>query len=435
MKYNRFKRLRIWVGVIILLFAAIGFLPQNTLYANDFTQWKQHSKSGGIYQEWYNRTYYNHGSRKAGDVIGESDGSFGVHGCYVVSLSIQVARSGAAEGEFNPLIFAKKLNEHGGFVGDGLLSEPALNKAYSFIQPMAITKEGSGFKATPTDYSNSATVQNPSHQDAYNMIKVLSYNNEHGYYPVVEITLPTRKYPDGKHFIAIAGLADNGQINVNDPASKSTTLNEALKVHGNQKIVSLRFFKMGTKKFFETTNTGSIDVIKNKEEEANAIKSLWNGKDIPGLSKEINPTPPLSIPATFYLEEAQDIQTINDWKQDVTNFKNDNESTLFRTVVVGVGIVMGVASFLILLVAVFIKLKVKDAIEWVTIKNRTYYITGNEEDKYLNSQSNEYLTPTKLYIVAALMLILGVLISGGYFFAIFGWIMGVVMSFMGFFGL
>ena len=131
--------------------------------------------------------------------LGNSGATIGGYGCFITSIAIQIARSGATTtlSEFNPGTFVRKLNEYGSFDGSG-----------SFIGAANISKIVPTFSEKYHGVSLTGSAQNK--------INIIKGYLDQGLYPIMRV-----KTTNGQHWVAVVGVTNNDVI-MADPGSEKT---------------------------------------------------------------------------------------------------------------------------------------------------------------------------------------------------------------------
>lgn len=131
--------------------------------------------------------------------LGNSGATIGGYGCFITSIAIQIARSGATTtlSEFNPGTFVRKLNEYGSFDGSG-----------SFIGAANISKIVPTFSEKYHGVSLTGSAQNK--------INIIKEYLDQGLYPIMRV-----KTTNGQHWVAVVGVTNNDVI-MADPGSEKT---------------------------------------------------------------------------------------------------------------------------------------------------------------------------------------------------------------------
>ena len=128
--------------------------------------------------------------------LGNSGRTIGGYGCFVTSIAIQIARSGAETtlSEFNPGTFVQELNKYGSFDGYG-----------NFVGGGNIAKIVPSFETVGTAISLPG--------DKNGKIKTIQKYIDQGYYVILRVKTTT-----GQHWVAVIGTTSDG-IQMVDPAS------------------------------------------------------------------------------------------------------------------------------------------------------------------------------------------------------------------------
>lgn len=131
--------------------------------------------------------------------LGNSGATIGGYGCFITSIAIQIARSGATTtlSEFNPGTFVRKLNEYGSFDGSG-----------SFVGAANISKIVPTFSEKYHGVSLTGSAQNK--------INIIKGYLDQGLYPIMRV-----KTTNGQHWVAVVGVTNNDVI-MADPGSEKT---------------------------------------------------------------------------------------------------------------------------------------------------------------------------------------------------------------------
>ena len=133
--------------------------------------------------------------------LGNSGRTIGGYGCFVTSIAIQIARSGAQTtlSEFNPGTFVQELNKYGSFDGYG-----------NFIGG------GNIVKIVPTFETVATAVSLPS--DKAGKIRTIQSYIDQGYYVNLRVKTTT-----GQHWVAVIGTTNDG-VQMVDPGSDATVV-------------------------------------------------------------------------------------------------------------------------------------------------------------------------------------------------------------------
>lgn len=131
--------------------------------------------------------------------LGNSGRDIGGYGCFVTSIAIQIARSGAQTtlSEFNPGTFVQELNKYGSFDGYG-----------NFVGGGNISKIVPSFEFVDT------AVSLPG--DKAGKISTIKSYIDQGYYVILRV-----KTSSGQHWVAVTGVTNDG-IQMVDPGSDAT---------------------------------------------------------------------------------------------------------------------------------------------------------------------------------------------------------------------
>ena len=132
--------------------------------------------------------------------LGNSSATIGGYGCFVTSIAIQIARSGAPTNlsEFNPGTFVQELNKYGSFDGNG-----------NFQGTHNIPKIVPSFQTA-------ATAINIYGMSKSEKISTIQKYIDQGYYVLLRV-----KYNTGQHWVAVTGTTADG-IQMVDPGSDAT---------------------------------------------------------------------------------------------------------------------------------------------------------------------------------------------------------------------
>lgn len=131
--------------------------------------------------------------------LGNSGRTIGGYGCFVTSIAIQIARSGAQTtlSEFNPGTFVQELNKYGSFDGYG-----------NFIGGANIPKIVPSFQIVDAGVSLPA--------DKNGKIRTIQNYIDQGYYVILRVKTTT-----GQHWVAVIGTTSDG-LQMVDPGSDAT---------------------------------------------------------------------------------------------------------------------------------------------------------------------------------------------------------------------
>ncbi len=145
--------------------------------------------------------------------LGNSGRTIGGYGCFVTSIAIQIARSGAQTtlSEFNPGTFVQELNKYGSFDGygnfNGGANIPKIVPSFEFIQ-------------TGLDLP----------ADKNGKINTIKSYIDQGYYVILRVKTST-----GQHWVAVTGVTNDG-IQMVDPGSDATSVWDEYPVSESSKI-------------------------------------------------------------------------------------------------------------------------------------------------------------------------------------------------------
>lgn len=374
--------------------------------------WKQYEGS------WSDILYVSksHGY-KFGDHVGKANEAKGwgtIHdwGCYLVAMSIQIARSGAKTG-FTPWDFVKYMHNNG-----------FMNKA----DDSEVQNEKGGVSGFT---GNKFRVHNPFKLEVGGKsksakIKAIKTALDSGLYPIVRIN----RGSSGYHFVAINKVSGN-TVYTFDPGSSS---NDLFKKYGNT-VDQIRVFEsdVPSNKADGSAQGGKATSPKSKpssdpNETVDVSTYAWDEGKIPGMPKPKNwNEDPVPISQLKDLS-SDETDSLEKWKDENQQFDENTAVTVDRVITMIMGIAMLLFSLVYLVAFVFDRITITEfrAMDFLTKHKLAVSATG--ESTFLRGGHTypKLVNTRDLVIIEFLMIGVSVLILNGGIFAIISWVVSTI---------
>jgi hypothetical protein len=373
--------------------------------SKDYANWKQYEG------DWADRVYVSKsGKYKFGDHVGSANknkvaGTVADWGCYLVALSIQIARSGSKT-EFTPWDFIEYMHNNHYMVKD--------DEGYDSL--VGNDKDGvSGFTNGKFRVHNPSTVNINSTSE---LKKTIQAALDAGFYPIARINYGNGGY----HFVAIDSI-NGDKITMFDPGSSSTDL---LDKYGG-KVDQVRVYESDTP---SNATGGTSSSSSTSNEDINLAAFQWDEGKIAGMPKprdwEEEP-----VPIANYSDLTQsDKDSLEKWKDEVKNQHETDVVTIDRVLTMILGIALMLFSLVYLLAFVFDRITITEfrAMEFIT-KNRLS-VSGTGESTFFRGMGGypKLINIKDLIILEVLMIGVSVLILNGMVFGIVGWFIDQIVK-------
>ena len=391
-KGNLLKKCVVISFLLIISFISLLNGGQTAKAASDYRNWKQFEG------EWADQIYITYSDKgKFGDHVGMENKSKGYGtiadwGCYLVSLSMQIAKSGTAtDADFDPWDFTTHMNK-GGYM--------------SKDDDSLIQDDGSGVsKFTDGKFrkKDRQEVAGKSKDDIRDMLKQAL---DAGLYPIVRMELGG----GGKHFVAIDKV-EGDKIVMMDPGSSSDDLFD--KYWG--KIDQIRTYESDVPSNKANGTTTTEKVTEEEQEKIKIALKGWDEGSIAGMppNRDWEEEP---VPIVNYSElETHEKESIEKWKKEVEDAKNVNIVTINRVITMIFGIGLMLFSLVYLIAYVFDRITITEFRAMEALTRNRISVSSTGESTFFKGMNNypKLINTRDLIMIEVLLIGLSVLIVNG----------------------
>lgn len=352
------------------------------------------------------------------DMLGNR--SMAAIGCFVVSMAIQIARSGDKEEYFNPGDFLKHLKKEGGLTGN-LVTGPAQ------LGPALKSFTGGNFTTA------SSFRQSGGGTDKSSNVKLVKTVLDAGYYPVIEIS----HSKSSMHFIAVDRV-EGDKIYTFDPDASKTN-HELYSDYKGVSINSIRVFESKTPSTHATgmsatggnnsTEETEVEISDKDKEALNMARFRFNEEMLPGMPEERDWETDVIPPLEDYDSlEGHQQESLELWKNEVKNDKQFVVTKTARVITMALGISMLMFSLVYLITYMFDKVSFLEFSIFSYLTKGKLAVSHTGESTFFRgggSGNPKLLNVRDLVVLQFIMIGVSVLILSGGIFAILS---GIVYS-------